>query len=173
MSDEVSVTQAEVDRVYEKYKKDAESGGYHLNPDLEFTKGLINGLLVNEKRYGYQSCPCRLASEKKEEDLDIICPCDYRDQDVVEHGACYCALYVSQKVLNGEQELHSIPERRPSRSERKKAEAASPASADMDLSDPPFPVWRCKVCGYLCARDDPPEICPICKAKKDRFERFV
>ncbi len=34
------------------------------------------------------------------------------------------------------------------------------------------PVWRCKVCGYLCARPDPPLKCPICKADKDRFERF-
>jgi ferredoxin-thioredoxin reductase catalytic chain len=44
-------------------------------------------------------------------------------------------------------------------------------------SGPPFalsyPVWRCKVCGYLCARDEPPDICPICKVKKERFERFV
>jgi ferredoxin-thioredoxin reductase catalytic chain len=37
----------------------------------------------------------------------------------------------------------------------------------------PLPVWRCKVCGYLCARDEPPELCPICKASKDRFERFM
>jgi len=173
VSEEIAVTQAEVDRAYEKYKKDAESGGYHLNPDLEFSKGLINGLLVNEKRYGYQSCPCRLASGNKEEDLDIICPCDYRDEDVVEHGACYCALYVSQKVLSGEQELHSIPERRPPLTERKKAVAAQQASAVMSLSALPLPVWRCKVCGYLCARDGPPEVCPICKAKKDRFERFI
>ena len=36
-----------------------------------------------------------------------------------------------------------------------------------------LPVWRCKVCGYLCARDSPPEVCPICKAKKDRFEVFI
>jgi rubrerythrin len=35
------------------------------------------------------------------------------------------------------------------------------------------PVWRCKVCGYLCGRTEPPEVCPICKATKDRFERFV
>jgi rubrerythrin len=35
------------------------------------------------------------------------------------------------------------------------------------------PVWRCKVCGYLCARDAPPEVCPICKAKKERFEKFL
>lgn len=170
MNSEIIITPEEVDRAYEKFKKDAGSGGYNLNPDIEFTKGLINGLLVNEKRYGYQSCPCRLAAGKKEEDLDIVCPCDYRDQDVVEHGACYCALYVSQKVLDGTQELHSIPERRPHRAMRMKA---STASVNPIISSLPLPVWRCKVCGYLCARDGPPEICPICKAKKDRFERFI
>jgi len=36
-----------------------------------------------------------------------------------------------------------------------------------------YPVWRCKVCGYLCAREEPPEQCPVCKAKKERFERFM
>jgi rubrerythrin len=42
-----------------------------------------------------------------------------------------------------------------------------------NLSNLPLPVWRCKVCGYLCARENPPEVCPICKAKKERFERFL
>jgi ferredoxin-thioredoxin reductase catalytic chain len=36
-----------------------------------------------------------------------------------------------------------------------------------------YPVWRCKVCGYICARDEPPDLCPICKASKERFERFM
>lgn len=45
-------------------------------------------LLINERRYGYRACPCRLASGAKEEDLDIICPCDYRDADLNEHGGC-------------------------------------------------------------------------------------
>ncbi len=79
----------EVDRLYEKLKKEAEAGGYHLNPDAEMTKALVKGLLTNEKRYGYQACPCRLAAGRKEEDLDIVCPCDYRDADVVEFDACY------------------------------------------------------------------------------------
>ena len=35
------------------------------------------------------------------------------------------------------------------------------------------PVYRCRVCGYLSARDEPPERCPVCKAEKDRFERFM
>jgi ferredoxin-thioredoxin reductase catalytic subunit len=84
-----AVAPEEIDRLYEKLKKEAEAGGYHLNPDVEFTKALVKGLLTNEKRYGYQACPCRLAAGRKEEDLDIFCPCDYRDADVVEFDACY------------------------------------------------------------------------------------
>ena len=84
-----AVTPDEVDRLYERLKKEAEAGGYHLNPDVEMTTALVKGLLTNEKRYGYQACPCRLAVGRKEEDLDIVCPCDYRDADVVEFDACY------------------------------------------------------------------------------------
>jgi len=170
VSDTISITQEEIDGSYEKYKRDAEAGGYHINPDVDFAKGLVSGLLVNEKRYGYQSCPCRLAVGNKEDDLDIVCPCDYRDQDVMEHGACYCALYVAQNVLDGIKELKSIPERRPLRTLRTKAVLQKMA---VNLTSLPLPVWRCRVCGYLCARDGPPEVCPICKAKKDRFERFI
>ncbi|HNU62506.1 MAG TPA: ferredoxin-thioredoxin reductase catalytic domain-containing protein, partial [Methanofastidiosum sp.] len=80
-----------INKLHEKLKKDAEAGGYHLNPDVDFTKKLVRGLIVNEDRYGYQACPCRISSGVKQEDLDIICPCDYRDPDLNEHGACYCA----------------------------------------------------------------------------------
>jgi len=170
MTDEWRITPEEIDRLYKRLDREAEAGGYHLNPDTPFTKELVWGLLVNEKRYGYWACPCRLASGRKEDDLDIICPCDYRDPDLTDYGACYCALYVSQEVLKGEKKLQSIPERRPSEEERKKPRPEPKAAG---LSSLPLPVWRCKVCGYLCAREGPPEVCPICKAKKDRFEKFI
>lgn len=89
MPSEVTVTPEEVERLYQKLKREAEAGGYRLNPDVEFTRGLVRGMLVNEKRYGYWACPCRLAVGVKEEDLDIICPCDYRDPDLDEHGVCF------------------------------------------------------------------------------------
>jgi ferredoxin-thioredoxin reductase catalytic subunit len=88
MSEE-TISQQEVDTTYEKLKKDVEFRGYYLNPDVDFTKQLVRGLLINEKRYGYQSCPCRFASGNREEDLDIICPCDYRDPDLDEYSTCY------------------------------------------------------------------------------------
>jgi len=177
--------QSEVHQTRERLRREAESGGYHLNPDPQFTLGLVKGLLTNQRRYGYRACPCRLASGSKAEDLDIICPCDYRDPDLDEYGTCYCALYVSQEVLDGKRKLTAIPERRPpegaatSRPEASPPEAARPlAAGDKPLAGTserglPYPIWRCRVCGYLCARDAPPEVCPICKAQKERFERFL
>ena len=84
------VMQENIDPLYSKLNKAAEASGYHLNPDEEFTKDLVEGLLVNEERYGYWACPCRLASGKQEKDLDIICLCDYRDPNLGEYDACYC-----------------------------------------------------------------------------------
>ena len=159
----------EIDQLYNKLALEAESGGYHLNPDTGFTKELIAGLLVNEKRYGYWACPCRLASGKKDEDLDIICPCYYRDPDLLDYDACYCALYVSSAALRGEKKGASIPERRPPPEQRKQEKRINTRISG-ELS---FPVWRCGVCGYLCARDKPPEVCPVCKAKQERFILFI
>jgi ferredoxin-thioredoxin reductase catalytic chain len=168
-TDQTSATQGEIDSRYNKLKSDGQSSGYFLNPDTEFTKELVKGLLVNEKRYGYMACPCRLASGDKAQDLDIICPCDYRDADLSQYGTCYCGLYVSQAVVNGEKSIGPIPERRPKQVVIRKPES----SVQKELPTLPLPVWRCRVCGYLCARDAPPEYCPICKAKKERFERFI
>jgi ferredoxin-thioredoxin reductase catalytic chain len=152
-----------------KLKADAKSGGYIINPDDEFTLSLAEGLLTNEERYGYQACPCRLASGSIEDDRDMICPCDYRDADLSDYGACYCALYITGEVAAGAKKLSSIPDRRLFEKEKIKKPAASGAP-NKEL---PYPVWRCKVCGYLCARDNPPGVCPVCKAKSDRFERFM
>ena len=60
-----------------------------------------------------------------------------------------------------------MPKRRPAPDARMKSAVTSPPS---NLS---VPVWRCLVCGYLCGREGPPEVCPICKARKERLERFM
>lgn len=166
-----NVSDEEVEKLYKKLDNDAKAAGYNLNPDEEFTKDLVRGLIINKKRYGYQACPCRLAEGKKENDLDIICPCDYRDPDLNEYGACYCALYVSKDVVDGKKEVGSIPERRPSKEKREKMKKENKTAKN--ISKLSKPVWRCKVCGYLCGRDDAPGVCPICKAKKERFEKFI
>jgi ferredoxin-thioredoxin reductase catalytic chain len=169
-----AVSENGVDQLVERLQRDAQAGGYHLNSDPAFTRALARGLLVNQSRYGYPACPCRLAAGNKEEDLDIICPCDYRDADVAEFGACYCALYVSAEIAAGRDVAAPIPERRLPLPERRRPASTVPSAPRTETAgrQSSVPVWRCRVCGYLCARDGPPEVCPICKAKKERFEVF-
>jgi ferredoxin-thioredoxin reductase catalytic chain len=171
----------QIEALYTRLGSEAKAGGYYLNPDEEFTRDLIEALLINTRRYEYQSCPCRLAEGLRDKDLDIICPCDYRDPDLAEFGACYCALYVSGEIARGEREAEAIPERRRRTSdtetrgrgdtgEHPEGERGSMGAWEKELE---YPVWRCPVCGYLCAREHPPDNCPICKADKDRFQRFL
>jgi len=79
----------EVERLYEQLEREAGEGGYYLNPDREVTRALVEGLVTNRRRYGYVACPCRRAAGGRQQDLDIICPCDYRDADLNDYGACY------------------------------------------------------------------------------------
>ncbi|MFH1689637.1 MAG: ferredoxin-thioredoxin reductase catalytic domain-containing protein [Candidatus Eisenbacteria bacterium] len=171
MSTDSSIPNEETEALRAVLDRDAESSGYHLNPDPAFSGALAEGLLVNEGRFGYGSCPCRLASGDAAEDLDIVCPCDYRDADLAEWGACYCALYVSKEVLEGGRALEAIPERRPATQDQRARVSAVPQGGAAPGKGS-LPVWRCRVCGYLCAREQPPETCPICKASRERFERF-
>jgi ferredoxin-thioredoxin reductase catalytic chain len=166
------VSGEDVDRLMRELDREAEAGGYHLNPDRGFTRRLVRGLLVNRERYGYISCPCRLASGNRADDLDIICPCDYRDPDLTDYGACYCALYVTADVSAGRRAAEPVPERRPPPEERRRHDEERAAAARIPGALT-YPVWRCRVCGYLCARNEPPEVCPICRVPKDRFERFM
>ena len=170
MSDEISISPEAVDKLYQRLDREAKAGGYNLNPEVAFTKGLVEGLLINEARYGYGSCPCRLADGERKLDLDIICPCDYRDADLNEFGACYCALYVSEEIAQGEKEAEPVPERRGGKPEPSTEEHEEEL---VGFTRSGVPVWRCKVCGYLCARPQPPLKCPICKVDRDRFERFA
>jgi len=99
--------------LYEMLKKAQEPKGFFFNKDKNWTLSILADLLVNKERYGYTSCPCRLASGDREKDRDIICPCVYRADAVREYGSCYCNLYVSRQWNDGEIPHVYVPERRP------------------------------------------------------------
>ena len=103
----------EVEKLYEMLKKAQEPKGYYFNADKERVFELLEALIVNKERYGYMACPCRLASGDKTKDVDIICPCTYRQPDVAEYGSCYCNLYVSKDWNEGKIPRAYVPERRP------------------------------------------------------------
>ena len=99
--------------LYEMLKKVQETKGYFFNKDKDWVLAILQDLLINKSRYGYASCPCRLASGNRNNDKDIICPCVYRPQDVKEYGSCYCNLYVSRQWNEDKIPHKYVPERRP------------------------------------------------------------
>jgi ferredoxin-thioredoxin reductase catalytic chain len=172
-----------LEKVRQRAESDAKTNGCYLNPDQDFLNDLFEGLKRNEERYGYPSCPCRLASGRFELDRDITCPCDYRDPDVAEYGCCYCALYVRKDVFEGKTPVQPIPERRPKEKQDRVygLTAESPLEKTSDTaavvakesSKIKMKMWYCKQCGYVCFREEPPYICPICKAKREMFAELT
>ncbi len=94
-------------------EKVADTNNWILNRDEKMFNDLMDGLVENKKSYGYQSCPCRLASGKRDLDRDLICPCDYAPPDIEEYGACYCNLYLKTNFYIKGIDFIAIPERRP------------------------------------------------------------
>lgn len=170
--------------VRKRAEADAKTYGYYLTPQQDLLQMFLEGLKTNEERYGYPSCPCRLATGNLDIDRDIICPCDYRDPDVAQYGACYCRLYVNKTVFES-QNLPEVPERRPAEKQARaygtpianapteaKQENAIPSSQTQQPNKLPLvkkKLWYCKQCGYVVYREDPPYVCPICKAKREMF----
>ena len=165
-----------LENVKRRAETDAKAHGYFLNPDPDFLQNLIVGLKENEDRYGFPSCPCRLASGNFEWDRDIICPCDYRDPDVQEYGACYCSLYVDEASYNVGV-TKPIPERRSPDKELKALmtmpeDTVTPTTTDAELSESGRRLFYCQQCGYVTFREEPPYICPICRAKREMFAKI-
>jgi len=88
-------------------------------------------------------------------------------------------------LYEGKTPIRSIPERRPPEKQARayvtvteapvatektpiitKATAKEPSQIKKKL-------WYCKQCGYVCFREDPPYICPVCKAKREMFESLI
>jgi ferredoxin-thioredoxin reductase catalytic chain len=101
------------DQLYDMMRKVQEPRGYFFNKNKTWVLEILKDLLTNKERYGYMSCPCRLASGDRERDKDIVCPCVYRTDDVKEYGSCYCNLYVSTEWNDGLVERQYVSERRP------------------------------------------------------------
>ncbi len=77
-----------------------EKNEFQVNPDREKVKMLLDGVFNNEQNHGLKYCPCRLITKDFEEDLKLVCPCNflihetYKDK---EDGECWCGLFVRRK----------------------------------------------------------------------------
>jgi rubrerythrin len=81
-------------------------------------------------------------------------------------------------VHEGKKDIEPIPERRP-QEKQMRAYTESPETQTKKTqkttresekpSAPKMKLYYCRQCGYVCFREEPPYICPICKAKKEMF----
>jgi len=74
----------------------AANNEFAVNTDQDRVDTLIEGIFNNEKNHGLKYCPCRLATKDFEEDLKIVCPCNFRIHETYkekEDGECWCGLF--------------------------------------------------------------------------------
>jgi ferredoxin-thioredoxin reductase catalytic chain len=76
----------------------AENNEFQVNPDKEKVTMLIDGVFNNEQNHGLKYCPCRLIMKDFEEDLKLVCPCNFLIHDTYKNnGECWCGLFVRRE----------------------------------------------------------------------------
>jgi ferredoxin-thioredoxin reductase catalytic subunit len=73
---------------------------FEVNPDAEKVSLLLAGIFENEKNRGFKFCPCRLRTKDWDEDLKLICPCNFTIHETYKglpEGECWCGLFVRRR----------------------------------------------------------------------------
>jgi ferredoxin-thioredoxin reductase catalytic chain len=94
---EVVFTKAAFARAIENFTKNNE---FQVNPDQEKVSLLLEGVFNNETNHGLKYCPCRLATKDFQEDLKLVCPCNFIIHETYKgkpDGECWCGLFVRRK----------------------------------------------------------------------------
>jgi rubrerythrin len=89
-------------------------------------------------------------------------------------------------LFEGKTPILPVPERRPLEKQARAygmavetpaAEKEKPLETTIVSAKAPSEIklkfWYCKQCGYVVFREDPPYICPICKAKREIFAEIT
>ena len=83
------------EELIELWERFAEKNDFMLNSNKKHVDALVKGVLMNEKNYGLKLCPCRIGDGTKERDLELLCPCNFKTQDVwTKQERCWCGLFV-------------------------------------------------------------------------------
>lgn len=72
---------------------------FRVNPDKEKVDLLVAGVFENEKNHGLKYCPCRLCTKDWDEDLKLVCPCNFPAHETyrgLPNGECWCGLFVKK-----------------------------------------------------------------------------
>ncbi len=81
-------------------EKFTEKNEFQVNPDAAKVEMLFDGMFANEQNHGLKYCPCRLQTKDFNEDLKLVCPCNFIIHETYkgkEAGECWCGLFVRRK----------------------------------------------------------------------------
>ena len=73
---------------------------FEINPDGEKVALLLTGIFENQQNHGFKFCPCRLRTKDLDEDLKLVCPCNFTIHETYKgraDGECWCGLFVRRK----------------------------------------------------------------------------
>jgi ferredoxin-thioredoxin reductase catalytic chain len=95
------VTETHMDKAkfLQEIERFSEKNEFQVNPDHEKVESLVLGIFENEKNHGMKYCPCRLITKDFEEDLKLVCPCNFRIHETYKDkadGECWCGLFVKK-----------------------------------------------------------------------------
>ena len=77
-----------------------EKNEFELNPDKARVEMLLDGVMANELNHGLKYCPCRLATGDYNEDLKLVCPCNFGIHETYRgkpDGECWCSLFLRRR----------------------------------------------------------------------------
>jgi len=80
-------------------EKLTEGNEFRINPDRARVELLLDGIFNNERSHGLKYCPCRLMAKDFEEDLKIVCPCNFLIHETYQgkdRGECWCGLFIKR-----------------------------------------------------------------------------
>jgi ferredoxin-thioredoxin reductase catalytic subunit len=73
---------------------------FQVNPDKNRVDTLMEGIFNCKKNHGMKYCPCRLITKNFEEDLNLVCPCNFRIHETYkdkDDGECWCGLFIRRQ----------------------------------------------------------------------------
>lgn len=68
---------------------------YALNPSWMMSTNLEIWLSEMEATFGKRYCPCFEPSGDAKLDKQMLCPCEFIEDEIKEYGTCHCALFGS------------------------------------------------------------------------------
>ncbi len=92
-----TVTKVDFRKAIEKF---TEGNEFQVNPDQKKVETLLEGIFNCEENHGMKYCPCRLITKDFEEDLMLVCPCNFRIHETYKdkkNGECWCGLFIRRK----------------------------------------------------------------------------